>query len=66
MVVASYTGRTALKMAKVFKGMDITLIAVVGWGERMRLSEKDQNNLKDLELRFIVVLILFMELAVLL
>lgn len=47
-VVASYTGRTAFKAAKVFKGMDITLISVVGWGERMLLSEKDQKELERL------------------
>lgn len=47
-VVASYTGRTALKVAEAFKGMKVTLIAVVGWGERMRLKEEDRKELERL------------------
>jgi len=47
-VVASYTGRTALKAAETFKGMGITLIAVVGWGERMRLKEEAHKELERL------------------
>ena len=47
-VVASYTGRTAFKVAEAFKGMDITVVAVVGWGERMRLSAEDRKELEKL------------------
>jgi hypothetical protein len=47
-VVASYTGRTAIKAAQAFEGMDVTVIAVVGWGERMRLSIENQRTLERL------------------
>jgi len=47
-VVASYTGRTAFKAAEAFKGMNVTLIAVVGWGERMLLKEEDRKELERL------------------
>lgn len=47
-IVASYTGRTAMKVAQVFKGTDITVIAVIGWGERMWLKEKDRKMLEQM------------------
>jgi hypothetical protein len=47
-VVASYTGRTAIKVARAFKGIDVRIIAVVGWGERMRLSVENQRTLEEL------------------
>lgn len=48
-VVASYTGRTAIKVAKAFGGMDVSVIAVVGWGERMRLTKENKRTLERLD-----------------
>lgn len=47
-VVASYSGRTAIKVAQAFKGVNVRIIAVVGWGERMRLSVDNQRMLEEL------------------
>lgn len=47
-VVASYTGRSALKVARAFQGLDVTVIAMVGWAQRVQLIRDTRKELETL------------------